>query len=292
MKNRQNAIGQAIAEIAARVPGQAPKEGDYIGDEGLRYCGICHQPKECWTDFMGIRRKMPVVCQCEKDRLAAEEAEKARVQFAKKVERLRADCFARNDDGTSTIPADATFAHDIRRDVRVSDAMRRYVDKWDEMQAQNIGLLNCGEVGTGKSFYAACIANALIDKGIAVKMTTFERISNELFGLSTGRQAYLDKLASYPLLILDDLGAERSSEYMRGLVFSVIDARYQSGKPLIVTTNVDLSEIKEPSDLKYKRIYDRVLEMCHPVKFTGPSYRRETLRKNFANRAKLLGLDD
>ena len=79
---------------------------------------------------------------------------------------------------------------------------------------------------------------------------------------------------------------------MLGLVFAVIDARYQANLPLIVTTNVDLAEIKEPSDLKYKRIYDRVLEMCHPVKFEGPSYRRETLRENFAERAKLLGLGD
>ena len=104
MKNRQNAIRQAWQDIAARVPGQARQNGDYIGDEDLLYCGVCHRPKQCWVDFMGTLRKMPVVCQCEKDRLAAEEAEKARVQFAKKVERLRADCFPRNDDGTSTIP--------------------------------------------------------------------------------------------------------------------------------------------------------------------------------------------
>ena len=291
MKNGQNAIGQAIAEIAARVPGQARQNGDYIGDEDLLYCGVCHRPKQCWVDFMGTLRKMPVVCQCEKDRLAAEEAEKARVQFAKKVERLRADCFSKTD-GESTSAAEATFSRDKRRDVKVSNAMRRYADQWETMQRQNVGLLLCGNVGTGKSFYAACIANALIDKGIAVKMTSFDRISNTLFGMNTGRQAYLDKLAGYPLLIIDDLGAERSSEYMLGLVFAVIDARYQANLPLIVTTNVDLAEIKEPSDLKYKRIYDRVLEMCHPVKFEGPSYRRETLRENFAERAKLLGLGD
>lgn len=291
MKNGQNAIGQALQDIAARVPGQARQNGDYIGDKELLYCGVCHQPKQCWVDFMGTLRKMPVVCQCEKDKLAAEEAEKARVQFAKKVERLRADCFSKTD-GESTSAAEATFSRDKRRDVKVSNAMRRYADQWETMRRQNVGLLLCGNVGTGKSFYAACIANALIDKGIAVKMTSFDRISNTLFGMNTGRQAYLDKLASYPLLIIDDLGAERSSEYMLGLVFAVIDARYQANLPLIVTTNVDLAEIKEPSDLKYKRIYDRVLEMCHPVKFEGPSYRRETLRENFAERAKLLGLGD
>ena len=291
MNTRQSAIGQAIEDIAARVPGQAKKDGDYIGDEGLLYCGVCHQPKQCWVDFLGTRRKMPIICQCEKDAEAKREAEKAAAKFADRVERLRIDCFPKTDGETATASGH-TFAVDKRRDVKISDVMRRYVDQWETMQRQNVGLLLCGNVGTGKSFYAACIANALIDKGIAVKMTSFDRISNTLFGMNTGRQAYLDKLAGYPLLIIDDLGAERSSEYMLGLVFAVIDARYQANLPLIVTTNVDLAEIKEPSDLKYKRIYDRVLEMCHPVKFEGPSYRMETLRENFAERAKLLGLGD
>ena len=55
----------------------------------------------------------------------------------------------------------------------------------------------------------------------------------------------------------------------------MINARYKSGQPLILTTNLTMQEMQNPQDLKHKRIYDRVLEMCMPVRFTGESVRKE-----------------
>ncbi len=55
---------------------------------------------------------------------------------------------------------------------------------------------------------------------------------------------YINALARYELLILDDLGTERSSEYALGIVFSVIDRRYRSGRPLIVTTYLPIKQLK------------------------------------------------
>ena len=74
------------------------------------------------------------------------------------------------------------------------------------------------------------------------------------------------------------------------LVTDIIDARYQTGRPLIVTTNVPFEEIKEPQDIKYKRIYDRVLEICHPIRVDGPSQRRENVKASYEERRKLLGM--
>ena len=65
-------------------------------------------------------------------------------------------------------------------------------------------------------------------------------------------------LASYQLLIIDDLGVERNSEYALGIIFSVIDRRIRSGRPLIITTNFPLNEIKSETVLDKKRIYDRI----------------------------------
>ena len=53
-------------------------------------------------------------------------------------------------------------------------------------------------------------------------------------------------------------------------------SRYRSQKPLIVTTNLTLQQIQNPTDTAYARIYDRLLEMCAPVRFTGSNFRRET----------------
>ena len=75
--------------------------------------------------------------------------------------------------------------------------------------------------------------------------------------------------------IIDDLGVERSTEYAMEQMFSVIDARYRSGKPLIVTTNLKLDEIKHPPDLAHARIYDRILERCVPILFAGKNFREE-----------------
>ncbi len=80
----------------------------------------------------------------------------------------------------------------------------------------------------------------------------------------------------YQLLILDDFGAERNTEYALEQLFNVIDARYQARKPLILTSNLSLADLKNPADEAHKRIFDRVLEMCSPVNF-GIAGRRQDI---------------
>ena len=66
------------------------------------------------------------------------------------------------------------------------------------------------------------------------------------------------------LLIIDDLGAERGTDYALEKVYNIIDSRYLSGKPLILTTNMTLKDMQESEDIRYRRIYDRIFEMCFP----------------------------
>ena len=140
-----------------------------------------------------------------------------------------------------------TFEHDNGRNPQTETA-RFYVDSWETMQAENIGYLFWGGVGTGKSYLAACIANALMEKEVAVRMTNFATILNDLAASFEGRNEYISRLCSYPLLILDDFGMERGTEYGLEQVYSVIDSRYRSGKPLIATTNLTLEELQHPQD--------------------------------------------
>ena len=81
------------------------------------------------------------------------------------------------------------------------------------------------------------------------------------------------------LLIIDDLGAERGTEYAVENVFNVIDRRYRSGKPLIITTNLHLSMLTNEQSLDKKRIYDRILELCIPVCVNGASKRTATAKE-------------
>ena len=64
-------------------------------------------------------------------------------------------------------------------------------------------------------------------------------------------------------------------------VFNLINSRYLSGRPMVITTNLTLQQMKSPQTMGQKRIFDRVLEVCIPVCFDGKSQRREKAAENF-----------
>lgn len=160
-----------------------------------------------------------------------------------------------------------------KKDNLALEIARKYVANWKEMKRQHMGYMFWGPVGTGKSFLAGCIANALLNQGVGVKMTNFNTILNDLFALQE-KEEYIQALSKYELLIIDDFGMERNTEYALENIFSVIDRRCCSERPLIITTNLSLTSMKQESDLLKKRIYDRVLQMCVPVKVDGESRRK------------------
>ena len=103
-----------------------------------------------------------------------------------------------------------------------------------------------------------------------------------------GRNEYISRLYSFPLLILDDFGMERGTEYGLEQVYNVIDSRYRSGRPLIVTTNLTLEDLQHPEDTAHARIYDRLIEMCSPVRFTGSNFRKATAQEKMEQLKKLM----
>ena len=270
---------EARASVAIKV-----EPGDYIKD-GLLHCHECNTPKQKRLILLNEERTVPCLCQCATARRDAREAAQKQAEFEAKVRKLRAEAFPTDMMWTWT------FDNDDRANERISNAMQRYADHFDDIRKSDInGLVLFGTVGTGKSYYAACIANALVDRGISVMMTSFDRIYNKVQEGFEGRQAFLDCLTRYPLLIIDDLGAEGSTEFMQKTVFSVIDARAQAGMPLIVTTNLSADALKKPADERKQRIYSRLLGMCQPVEVAGPDRRRAKLVKESKSLKDILGL--
>ena len=92
----------------------------------------------------------------------------------------------------------------------------------------------------------------------------------------------------YSLLIIDDLGIERNSDFALEQVFNVIDSRYRSKKPLIITTNLTLSELNNAADIAHKRIYDRILERCIPVRINNRNIRQDNASANLKEAKKIL----
>lgn len=262
-----------VENIVAGLMRTTEEPGDYTGDDGLLYCGKCHTPKQTRLSFnplTGERTETIVRASCQCQQEADEEAERRAVR-----DRFRLDMARRHEDGLSCPDGlRYTFAQDDRQQPKVSDACQRYVECWDEMRANNIGVLFYGSVGTGKSFLASCIGNGLLDRQVPVAATNFPRLLNLLQG-TYEKQALLDRLSIYKLLIVDDLGVERDSAYAEEQIFNIIDARSSSELPVIVTTNLTLEELEHPTSMQYARIYDRVLEMC-PIrlKLAGASRRK------------------
>ena len=243
--------------IQAANAAAALEPGDYEQD-GLRYCGKCHTPKQTRQNLFGKEITVGCMCACAQQKYAQEEKERKNREEADRIMRLRSVGIS------SQTFRNASFAADDGKNPKPMDTLRRYVEKWEDMKRENIGLLLYGDVGTGKSYGAACVANRLIEQSIPACMINLSTVLNSMGGFqSEEKNTYIADLMRYPLLILDDFGMERQTEYAMEQVFNIIDARYRSGKPLIITTNLSLTELNAPKSLEHKRIYDRIKEMCH-----------------------------
>lgn len=260
------------------------EQGDYVGEDGLLYCGKCNTRKQTRINVLGIEKTPFCLCKCEAEKRDREEEERKRIEFERRVTEHRRIGFPESDMQYWT------FENADGSNEKIINAAKNYVANFGEFRENGKGLLLFGTVGTGKTYIAACIANALIDKGCPVLMTNFARIANTVSGMFEGKQAYYDSLNRFPLLILDDLSAERKTEYMQEIVFNVIDSRYRANLPLIVTTNLTSEELKHPSDISYQRTFSRLLEMCLPVNVEGKDKRLEKLKADIQPMKKLLGL--
>ena len=191
------------------IPAVSKSNGDYYGKDGLLYCGKCHAPKEMFFAkgivLMG-RNRHPIECACCKAKREQQEVAIRQQKHRDLVRRLKAEGFS------DTAMLNWTFENDNGHSPQMHHA-HRYVEQWQTMRAENLGLLLWGSVGTGKSFLAGCIANALMELEVPVRMTSFSRIMNELNNSFSGRNEVVDRLCCFPLLIIDDFGMERGTEY-------------------------------------------------------------------------------
>lgn len=250
---------------------------DYIKD-GLLYCGKCNTPKQCRIEVFGKVKKPYCLCNCataERDREERADRERAKRQ---RIGDARIKAF-----GDSALVG-WNFTKDTEPQSKISKVARRYVDNFPKVLKDGQGLCFFGSVGSGKTFYSACILNAVLDMGYTGLCTNFATIASRKFKEDTSDLTQVD------LLVIDDFGAERDTSYMTEAVHDVIDGRYRSKKPLIITTNLTADELKNPADVTKQRIYSRVLEMCIPIEVTGVDKRREHLKQQYKQYQELLGL--
>ena len=168
-----------------------------------------------------------------------------------------------------------TFESDKGYNPTVINKARKYVDNFSEISAANIGLIFYGGVGTGKTFAAGCIANALINEGYTVIMLNPGAITN-LDPRNEYDKKILKSISEADLVVFDDLGSERNTEYATERIFIVLNDRINADKPIICTTNKEPREMAgQDMTIEQKRIYDRILGVTCPIRVDGDSIREK-----------------
>lgn len=251
-------------------------EGDHIGEDGLVYCGKCGSRKQLRVKFGDKTHVVRCVCKCESKELEEKKRQEEYEEQMRRINRMKEASMM--DKKYREVTFDK---YEVREEnKKVFEMAKKYADRFQDMYKKNQGLLLYGPVGTGKSFTAACIGNYLLNNAKPVIMTSFVKILQDIW--ENDREAeYITILNSASLLIIDDLGTERETDYALEKVYKIIDSRVRANKPMIITSNLELNDMMECEDIRKKRIYDRILECCYPMYVGGKSFRMMKAAQRF-----------
>ncbi|HER1348064.1 TPA: ATP-binding protein [Streptococcus pyogenes] len=258
-------------------------EKEYIKD-GHAYCKVCHERKDGDVmEFFGNKMILRVACKCDREI----EQQKKRREKQMEIERLKRTCFNSMREWAYTFE---NYEGEENQSLMIA---KNFVEDYEKMKKENIGLLFYGSVGSGKTYLACSIANSLIEQyQISVKIRNFAQIINELqkSSFDFDKNAYIESLVNTSVLILDDLGIERDTSYAKEQVYNIVNSRYLKQKPTIFTTNLPYDTIQNCKDsVEYQRIYSRIIEMCIPVMVVGEDFRKFIQRDKLTrNKDRLL----
>lgn len=239
------------------------------------YCPICGKEK-MWgvLKLFGITRHVLIICKCE------EEAEKAEREEMRRRDRER----IRNSEmslfkAMSYLPARAkneTFENwkHVPEAEESFEICKKYADEFTK--TKTTGLCLYGDVGCGKTYLTTAIYHELVGKGMHIVVQNvpalLTKIRNTYGNDGYSEQDILDALINADLIILDDLGSQKQTDWSIEKLYTIINGRYAEEKPVIITANAD--GMKGLKDVVGKRVYDRLVQMCIPVHNPASSYRR------------------
>jgi len=156
-------------------------------------------------------------------------------------------------------------------------AVREYVDAIDERLEQGDGLWLMGSVGTGKTTLAMLVSKAAVEAERTVAIYSLPRLLARIrrtYDAEAREQSYLEffeRLTSVDLLHIDDLGAEKRSDWVLEQLYAIVNERYETQRSIVVTTNLDQAELEEQIG---PRTVSRLVEICNdPLPLFGDDLR-------------------
>jgi DNA replication protein DnaC len=160
---------------------------------------------------------------------------------------------------------------------RTVDEVRRYVDRIDEHLVAGRGLWLMGPPGTGKTTLAMLVSKGASEAGHSVAIYSLPRLLNEIRDTHRAERSHvdlLDRLVAVDLLHIDDVGAERSTDWVLEELYSIVNARYEEQRAMLITTNIiDRDKLCEQIT---PRTVSRLTEMCDELPLSGHDHRMDT----------------
>lgn len=261
------AFVNVVAETSAKAGVISAGELFYIDGSGLKRCKACNERLETYISvphMQIINMKVNCVCRCGRARQKNIADEYKRLEELAEIPQRQAECFKSHEMTRLTFDADDSPDSPIGKIIR----------KWVKNYNPDIKwLFLYGGFGTGKTFYAACIANEMIRRGYHVKFTNAADIAADMYVAESKKNVY-DRCLNYDILILDDFAAERKSDYMYELIYNVVNDRANAGKTMIFTTNMTTAETGDPKDERLRRIMSRIWKYGYPIEFSGEDRRK------------------
>ena len=235
--------------------------------KGLKYCAKCKTPKQFIRVVDGVTKIYPTRCECEEREYQArkqtEEKVKRDFELKMKAEKLRNSGIAVKQYHSYTLEADDNKTPEIT--AKIKD----YIDNFAKYALTGEGLMLYGGIGTGKTFLAMCVANALIDKGYKVYATSLSEIARQLRDFYKAESRF-KALMDYKLIVLDDLGTESAMPSTMEIIYQVIDGWTSRNIPLVITTNLTPEIFEQAKNggasIDAARVSSRILEKCQPIR--------------------------
>jgi DNA replication protein DnaC len=161
-------------------------------------------------------------------------------------------------------------------DAQIVAATRRFADNIDKHLDAGRGLWFMGPVGTGKTTLAMLVSKAALKAGRSVAIYSLPRLLNEIRDTHRAERSHLDlldRLTAVDLLHIDDVGAERTTDWVLEELYSIVNARYEDQRSIVITTNIlDREALCEQIT---ERTVSRLTEMCDELPLIGYDHRME-----------------
>jgi DNA replication protein DnaC len=198
-------------------------------------------------------------CQCRPQRVSRAKARSLSAVIPRRYRDVSFDRPPVTDIEPAIVTATRRFAADIDRQL---DAGR--------------GLWFMGSVGTGKTTLAMLVSKAASDAGRSVAIYSLPRLLNEIRDTHRAERSHvalLDRLTAVDLLHIDDVGAERSTDWVLEELYSIVNARYEDQRSIVITTNIlDRDALCEQISA---RTVSRLTEMCDELPLLGHDHRMD-----------------